>query len=279
VTQLGRLDGLKDLATLGREKGVALALGFQSIDDLRHTYGKEIAETILGQMNHKGILRLAESNSATWASSLFGKVVRHKRKFNYEWKTWFFGLLNFGKRLAGNDSEVVEDLVMPTQFQSIPPVDWKANQGLQGYYLSQYRYTHTYPISFLKEVLAQPDPMMAEFLPAPAEWQILRPWDEDDYSRLRFMPPLNISAPVKDSPSPWMQPYEDDNGAAPPDAKNGANQGGAIQPEPTPFEFLRRSDAPKASPPGQEKDSKDKGKDKPRSHPKNAKREPDRGML
>jgi hypothetical protein len=254
VTQLGRLEGLKDIATLGREQGAVLILGFQSIDDLKHTYGSEIAETILGQINHKGILRLSENNSATWASSLFGKVVRLKHRFSFHWRTWCFGLLSFGQRGGGNLQEVVEDLVMPAELMSIPPVDWKAKQGLTGYYITQYRHAHTYPIAFLQEALAQPDATVSEFEPAPASWQVLRPWDETDFARLHFTPPNALAGLVDDAPSPWLL-----NGStgAPPATKNGA----AIQPEGVPLDFLTQLDSPSRSR-SQPAKGKDKAKDK-----------------
>jgi hypothetical protein len=72
----GKLDGMVDLATEGRSKGVSIILGFQDIDGARAVYGKEVAEEIIGQCSNIAIMRLQSPETAEWASKLFGKYER-----------------------------------------------------------------------------------------------------------------------------------------------------------------------------------------------------------
>jgi len=73
IREAGNLDSLGRLMTKGRSKGGCVVLGFQDIEGMRDAFGKERANELVGQANNKIILRLNSSETAQWASELFGK--------------------------------------------------------------------------------------------------------------------------------------------------------------------------------------------------------------
>lgn len=79
----GRLDGLGELLTNGRSKGVRIAIGFQDIEGLRNTYGEHLANEMPGMCANRSILNLRSSFTAQWASEQLGDVE------NFEYVTSF----------------------------------------------------------------------------------------------------------------------------------------------------------------------------------------------
>jgi hypothetical protein len=74
LQEAGKLDGLRQLLTDGRSKGVRLGLGFQDIEGLRNAYGEHLANTLPAMCSNLSILRLSSSITAKWASDQIGEV-------------------------------------------------------------------------------------------------------------------------------------------------------------------------------------------------------------
>lgn len=66
----GKVSSIPDLFSKGRSKGVAIVIGFQDIPRLQNEstgYGKDLADSILGQIHTRAYLKL-EAKTAEWAS-------------------------------------------------------------------------------------------------------------------------------------------------------------------------------------------------------------------
>lgn len=116
----GRLDGIVELATEGRSKGVAVVLGFQDINGARAVYGREVAEEIVGQCSNIAILRLQSPDTAEWASRLFGKYEREELKITEQ--SGYSGRQSSGSTSWTTD-RVQREAVLASEFMYLPPTN------------------------------------------------------------------------------------------------------------------------------------------------------------
>src|SRR3546814_10182705 len=56
----------------GRKFGAAVVLTFQALGQMRHRYGSQIAESMLGCCNTKLFLQTIDSDTRQWASDAIG---------------------------------------------------------------------------------------------------------------------------------------------------------------------------------------------------------------
>jgi type IV secretory pathway TraG/TraD family ATPase VirD4 len=77
----GELDSLQGLLLKGRSKGARVVLGFQDIQGLRHVYGREQADELVGQCGNIAVLRLNSPETMSWAARYFGKYEEYIRSF------------------------------------------------------------------------------------------------------------------------------------------------------------------------------------------------------
>lgn len=72
LADLPRVDNLARLLPEGRKFGAAVVLTFQAVGQMRHRYGMQIAEAMLGCCNTKLFLQIIDSETRNWASQTIG---------------------------------------------------------------------------------------------------------------------------------------------------------------------------------------------------------------
>ncbi len=72
LADLPRVDNLARLLPEGRKFGAAVVLTFQALGQMRHRYGPQIAESMLGCCNTKLFLQTMDSETRQWASQTIG---------------------------------------------------------------------------------------------------------------------------------------------------------------------------------------------------------------
>lgn len=72
LADLPRVDNLARLLPEGRKFGAAVVLTFQAIGQMRHRYGQDLSESMLGCCNTKLFLQMTDSESRQWASDTIG---------------------------------------------------------------------------------------------------------------------------------------------------------------------------------------------------------------
>lgn len=73
LADLPRVDNLARLLPEGRKFGAAVVLTFQALGQMRHRYGPQIAESMLGCCNTKLFLQTIDSETRVWASQTIGE--------------------------------------------------------------------------------------------------------------------------------------------------------------------------------------------------------------
>ncbi|KPF55366.1 conjugal transfer protein TraD [Novosphingobium sp. AAP1] len=73
LADLPRVDNLARLLPEGRKFGAAVILTFQALGQMRHRYGPQIAESMLGCCNTKLFLQTIDSETRQWASQTIGE--------------------------------------------------------------------------------------------------------------------------------------------------------------------------------------------------------------
>lgn len=178
VREAGKLDGLRSLLNKGRSKGACVVLGFQAIEGLWDAYGKEAAEELAGECNHKALLRVESPETAEWASRVVGEYEAMEIKKS--------------QGPNGGPPSLTEDIVrrpslLPSEFTALPVTN--PTNGLTGAFVSPVTgaYRHTLSGSLLSQSLIPPDCSVPDYLPRPDSQQYLRPWDADDRTRLGWV--------------------------------------------------------------------------------------------
>lgn len=73
LADLPRVDNLARLLPEGRKFGAAVVLTFQALGQMRHRYGPQIAESMLGCCNTKLFLQTIDAETRAWASQTIGE--------------------------------------------------------------------------------------------------------------------------------------------------------------------------------------------------------------
>lgn len=111
VASLGRVQGLSDALTKGRKYGLCAMVGLQSVAQLRETYGRDGAQTLLSCLSSQLLLRANDPETAEYASLHLGEreVVREIVSRSHE-----------RNRHTITPQHSLERLVLPSQIQSLP---------------------------------------------------------------------------------------------------------------------------------------------------------------
>ncbi len=130
---LGEIDGLKDALARLRKFGGRSVLGFQSIAQVSHTYGKGVADTIVENCGNTVILRCSASEqggTAEFASKLIGqREVTHRTESRtrqqWQWRssTTTSEQVRIEPAVMSSEIERLRDLEGFLKFASIP--DWR----------------------------------------------------------------------------------------------------------------------------------------------------------
>jgi type IV secretory pathway TraG/TraD family ATPase VirD4 len=118
---LGQIDGLKDALARLRKFGGRCVLGFQSIAQVRGTYGDTEAQTIVENCGNTLILRCSASErggTAEFASRLIGKREIIRRQVSHNRPTRFGGAVH--QTQSTSDHHVTEDAVMASEIEQLP---------------------------------------------------------------------------------------------------------------------------------------------------------------
>ncbi len=172
---------LSSLMLRGRSKNAVVILGLQDVDGFAEVYGEKIANEILGQCGNKALLRAETHRSTDFNSKCVGE-----EEYIDPQSSESTGAS--GKSKTTTFQLVKRDLVLPSEFMSIPPTN--RTNGLTGYYSSSPIgvYRSTIEAATLDRLLMSPDPTIPNFIPRPVEHQFLTPWTDEDRIRLGLIP-------------------------------------------------------------------------------------------
>lgn len=118
---LGAIDGLKDALARLRKFGGRCVLGFQSIAQVRGTYGDAEAQTIIENCGNTLILRCSASErggTAEFASRLIGKREVIRQQLSYSRPRRLLGFMRQTRTVT--DQITTEDAVMACEIEQLP---------------------------------------------------------------------------------------------------------------------------------------------------------------
>jgi Type IV secretion-system coupling protein DNA-binding domain len=194
LAQLGELDGLNDLLTNGRSKGVSMVLGFQDFDSLKDIYGEEQANVIWGQCASKAIFRLGSGSSAKWASEQFGEKERIENKTDKGVSVTQSSEGGSSTKSSNVNSGIENrSVILQQDFLTIPMTS--QTNGLTGIYFSPFIKEITGTNTFIKRTIdgdfiesnlckKASDTHDFENNKRPAEHQKSIAWTQEDFDRL-----------------------------------------------------------------------------------------------
>ena len=170
-----------ELLTNGSGKGVSITIVVQAYTSLQQIYGKEGAETLMGQIYHKGFLRLNDDTTASYASNLIGCAERFRKEIDDKKNKW----------VTTNKVEQVR--VVPADELRREPPPAKGRKGLlnqligrggtplKGFFIGTFGYwSKLKPSEISKRLMPKAD------IPNVVPWDIpeIRTWDYADIKRL-----------------------------------------------------------------------------------------------
>jgi len=172
----GKLDGLSSLVDRGRSKGMCVVLGFQDVEGMRAVYSDKEADSLIGQCEHKAILRVASPGTAEWAVSVIGEyeAIDQRRSRSQQ------GL--FGWTNTYSEQREKRQAYLPSQIMMFRAPD--EEYGPEGIYLRRKFEAHISRLRWRDLDLPTDDPDTPSFLPRPQSEQELEPWTEADLIRL-----------------------------------------------------------------------------------------------
>lgn len=112
---LGRLDKLADGPQRLRKYGGAMVFGLQQVSQLQDIYGKEKAQTILGQCLNKLVLRCSDHATAELMSQTLGERVMHRVSENTS-----YGANSIRDGIGIAPREEKEPVYLPTDLMNLP---------------------------------------------------------------------------------------------------------------------------------------------------------------
>ena len=176
-------------AKTGRSKGISLAVGFQSVDDLYALYGKENANVIISQFLNKAFLRLSDETTSKWAETLIGQMELLRITKQKRYTDFWNHLTGWDIYANHSDSETytIKPAVMASEFREILPINAATNQGLTGWYVGHYVYKYYEPFKKLVAQLPQRASHVKDRADAPDHWQRFEPWTMADLQRLNLI--------------------------------------------------------------------------------------------
>lgn len=178
-------EGLSDLYTRGRAKGVSITSGFQSIEGLREAYGNHPAMELTGQNLQMALLRTSEPTTAKWQSKVVGDHQFWRETVSHT------SSVKGGNSTTRQSNVVTEPVVLPSTFMSLPRTD--RTNGLTGLFISPLigAWWHTYPgDSLFSNVIKPANNKIPNFIEKDPERMKLVDWTAADLLRLGLPPNL-----------------------------------------------------------------------------------------
>ncbi len=115
LARLQKLEGLDAGVREGRKKGMSFLLGLQSVASMRHAYGNDVAESILGQPQTMLVLRTTHHATAEWLEKALGKAELER---TVESQSYGANSQRDGVNL--NRQRKDETVVMASEIQNLP---------------------------------------------------------------------------------------------------------------------------------------------------------------
>jgi type IV secretory pathway TraG/TraD family ATPase VirD4 len=136
--KVGELKKLPMLLDLGRQMGVSVAFAIHNLQQLQEVYGDN-SKALLSQFGNIAILRLGDSETAEWASDLFGNQEVFEERVSFTRSTGSQTFVKeshgpWGNESSGSSIETnVRELkvVLPEEFLSLPRVS--SDSGVRGF--------------------------------------------------------------------------------------------------------------------------------------------------
>jgi type IV secretory pathway TraG/TraD family ATPase VirD4 len=116
LSTLGYLPELERMVVRGRKRGLCVVMGFQNVSQLRSTYGRDRATTLISAPSTKVIMRCDEAETAKWASELLGS--REIERINM---TALTGLSAYREGMNLQSHRSNEHIVTPAEIQLLKP--------------------------------------------------------------------------------------------------------------------------------------------------------------
>ncbi|MBW4590089.1 type IV secretion system DNA-binding domain-containing protein [Aetokthonos hydrillicola Thurmond2011] len=205
-----QVEALNEIATKGRSKGICLIMAFQSIQGMYLRYGREVSDSILGQIRHKAFLKMSDDATARWASSQIGDMEIRRQQATSRYQTGAGNLIEMSSRTGATQSIQQTAVVMPSEFIGIEPVHAASNTGLTGFYQAHSNWKNYTRWDKLKSLLQPPSPS-GDDTEVPDSWMQLPPWTEEDWVRLGIQDAMyNVMMGGSPAPAPtpsWEEEY------------------------------------------------------------------------
>ncbi|MCK4341619.1 MAG: type IV secretion system DNA-binding domain-containing protein [Phycisphaerae bacterium] len=167
----GKIPGLDDLLTTGRSFGARVCLATQDVAGLRHAYGPDLAEEILGGAANKAMFGTRSPVTGKYVSEVMGEAERYETTMSE----------TYGEQVSTTESEriVQRKTVLPEQVQQLYPAN---SQRFYGYYSTPAVGNYegwVHHARFLYRKGNQP-----RFIAREASQEYPAPWNEQDRERL-----------------------------------------------------------------------------------------------
>ncbi|MDX2201046.1 MAG: type IV secretion system DNA-binding domain-containing protein [Phycisphaerae bacterium] len=172
VKEAGPLPLLPRLLNKGRSVGARVVIGFQDIAGLHGTYGRDLANELVGMCGNKAILRVDSDETAHWASHAIGTA----EVYEYS-RSW---------QVSGSGEQISEQLrtrfvALGDELKDLPV----PKAGLfEGYYITPAVGVFKNSVRVLP---LDRDKTELNFFPRPVEDQYLEPWGEGDWKRFTIV--------------------------------------------------------------------------------------------
>jgi Type IV secretion-system coupling protein DNA-binding domain len=187
LPELGSIGDIDRVAKLGASYQVCLCIAFQAYSDLEKIYGKETANSLIGQCDKSAYLRVLDAETAEWQARQIGQT-----KVRLKMKSYGAGFSMSGKESIGSDIYGVseqqdKDYPFPQEFfTTIKRPDAKEKTGLTGVYrVSNFTFAHQLTSRFLSENMLPESPDVADFIEIEERLKLPR-WTREDAERLNF---------------------------------------------------------------------------------------------
>lgn len=113
---LGKIQTIEAIATKSRKAGGCLALGMQTVAQLRDRYGDNMAQTILSCLSSWLVLRSTDAETAEYVSKYIGDVDRTKMKRSHNSS-------DSGDSQGHNEEQSTSRAVMASEIQALPNLE------------------------------------------------------------------------------------------------------------------------------------------------------------
>jgi len=187
LRELGNLDMLGDMMTVGRSKGASMVLGFQDINGMFAEYGKEKALELVGQAGNFALLRINGTQPETqkWASQVTGQL-RYRERKQTTTSGGEHGSTSVGYELR------TDDFFIPSYFSQMIHKT-SLEKGMLGVYYTKGE-LYEQPISGEVLFTDQGEGSRPNRIPVPVDDYpdheplrgslLLEPWEKSDWERL-----------------------------------------------------------------------------------------------